>query len=201
MKASGKAISLAPFSAASLISPIDLSIEASRSSQAGAACTTATLYFGCWMPIAASLCSSRTGRFPVECGSLPMQSIGPEPDEVRSTATARKFDWNGGTEFASRCAGPVITCEFGNVKRRPGHVHPVQHRWQPEPPAALALAGHRLRRIRRARLQIGPGQRISRLGYAGLARQGDLLRGLLRPSARLSHALAHRTLGPGLRPH
>jgi len=55
MNASGKAISLAPFSAASLISAIDLSIEASRSSQAGAACTTATLYFGCSIPIPASV--------------------------------------------------------------------------------------------------------------------------------------------------
>src|SRR3954471_19654230 len=52
MKTSGNAISLAPLSAASSIRAMVLLIEASRSSQVGAACTTATLYFGCAIPIA-----------------------------------------------------------------------------------------------------------------------------------------------------
>src|SRR5882672_12862870 len=54
MKASGNAISLAPLAAASSISAMVLAIDASRSSQAGAACTTATLYFGCSIPIVPS---------------------------------------------------------------------------------------------------------------------------------------------------
>src|SRR5215831_6760418 len=96
MKTSGNAINLAPLPAASSISAIDLSIDASRSSQAGAACTTATLYFGCSMPIAASIAfrlDRPADRFPVDRGACPMHSIGPKPGDGRSTAAEQKIDW------------------------------------------------------------------------------------------------------------
>jgi hypothetical protein len=47
MKVSGKAMRRAPFAPASSISRTAFSIEASRSRKAGAACTAATLNFGC----------------------------------------------------------------------------------------------------------------------------------------------------------
>ena len=47
IQVSGKAISLAPSAPASSMKRIVFSTEASRSRKAGAACTAATLYFGC----------------------------------------------------------------------------------------------------------------------------------------------------------
>src|SRR4029079_19144811 len=124
--------------------------EASRSSQAGAACTTATLYFGCSMPIAAST--------PVDRRPRPMQSTFASRAAGRSTVAERKLDPD------EALGGSAPTAVPPDVKRRLTHATPVHDGRQPRPPAARALAGHRLRRLRRARLQVRPRQRLSRLG-------------------------------------
>src|SRR5215813_5566973 len=127
MNASGNAISLAPLAAASSIRAIVFLIEASRSSQAGAACTTATRYFGCSSPMAPSLSWHRRQAFPVDRRWSPMQSVVPGRERPRSTAKEQKFDCRRGDPAArygfglrqSRFGGPRHRCD------RSGHM-PIQ---------------------------------------------------------------------------
>src|SRR6185312_11306623 len=199
MKASGNAISLAPLAAASSIKAIVFLIEASRSSHAGAACTTATLYFGCSSPIAASSvsCPGATGRtFPVDRRRPPMQSVCRDmevrarlPRNKNSTA-ADSGPQQRGTDFAFRHQGSTALRHRCDKERT--HADPVHDRGRAGEPATGALAGYCLRRLCSARLQVGPWQRLWRIGDARKAWPSDLLGGFVAAAACLPYARADR---------
>src|SRR5689334_16416326 len=191
MNTSGKAISLAPFSAASAISAMAFLMEPSRSRKAGAACTTATLYLGCEMPIGYPPClpARCIGRFPVDRSRRPLHSVCPSAGRDARLARNKNSTAAALAQRQSETRGTDVA--FGRCERR-RDADPFHHRCCARIPPSGALAGHRLRCLCRARLHLLARQRLPRRSEPYAAWAGRLLGGVIGRAAGPPHAVADR---------